>query len=73
MGAAQLVEYRVQAGIAMGRELQCLPDHVNEPAEHYFGGAPTPITLQQFLHQDWLLVEWMVGIERAKDVIDGMK
>jgi hypothetical protein len=29
--------------------------------------------LQQFLHRDWLLVEWMVRIKRAKDVIDGMK
>jgi hypothetical protein len=58
----------------MGWKLQCLPDHVNEPpAEHDFGGAPTPITLQQFLHQDWFLVEWMIGMERVKDVIDGMK
>jgi hypothetical protein len=73
VGTAQLIKYRAQASIVMGRKLQCLLDRVNEPAEHYFGGAPTLITLQQFLCRDWLLVEWMVGIKRVKDVIDGMK
>ena len=57
----------------MGRKLQCLPDHVEEPTKHDFGGAPTPVTLQQFLHRDRLLVEWMVRIKRVKDVINGMK
>ena len=73
MGTAQLVEYRAQASIAMGRKLQCLLDRVNEPAEHYFGSTPTPITFQQLLDGDGFLMERVGGIQGAKEAIDGVE
>ena len=73
LAAAEVIKNGTEAGVAVWGQFQGLLGGVNEPAKEHFRGAPTAVTLEEFLDGNGLLMEGVGGIKGANDFVDGME
>ena len=58
----------------MSREMNRQVDHVDDPSEHRFDGAPRAVALAEFLQGNWLLlVNAIIVVKGSKHVINGVE
>ena len=62
-----------ELNLAVGRELDCLVDRVNEPAEDDLAGAPASIALEEFLQGHRFVAAFVGHFWLRQDLVDGVQ
>ena len=73
MGLGELVEDGGESLFAVSRELDGLPDCVDDPTQDEFASGPTSITLEHLLQRDGFVAVLLVSVGLCEYFVEGVE